>query len=327
MIRRAVSSVLLTAVLASVAPAFGWAQTDQRSTTPADPYRDAPVATFKAGAEAVSLTVAVRDQRGRTIHNLKQEQFEVFDSGANQPIRDFYSGVAPISLAVLLDISGSMAGNLALLRAASTALIGALGPNDLAKFGAFGEEITIGPRFTRDAGELLRSLPTFIPQNAPTPLWEAADKAMADLATAGGEGRPVVLIMSDGKDSPPPMFRRKWFTQLDVAERAEREDVMLYGIGVYSRMMPGGDIRQQIVGRFPDPGLGTVAEDSGGGYDELRPRDDLGAEFARIADELHHQYLLGFAPPARDGKTHKIEVKAARKDVKVRARKAYKAAK
>jgi VWFA-related protein len=222
-----------------------------------------------------------------------------------------------------------MAGNLALLRAAATALIDHFGPNDLAKVGTFGEEITISPRFTRDVGELLRSLPTSIPPNAPTPLWEAADKAMTDLSQPGEResGRPVVLIMSDGKDSPPPMFRRKWYTQMDAAERAEREDVMIYGIGVYSRMMPGGDIRQQIVGRFPDPGLGTVAEDSGGGYYELRPRDDLGAEFARITDELHHQYLLGFAPPSRDGKTHKIEVKVARKDLKVRARKAYKAPK
>ena len=112
-----------------------------------------------------------------------------------------------------------------------------------------------------------------------------------------------------------------------LRDRAERENVMIYGVGVYSRMMPGGDIRQQIVGRFPDPGLGQLAEDSGGGYYELRARDDLSAQFAHITDELHHQYLLGFAPPAHDGKTHKIEVKVTRKDAKVRARKTYRAPK
>ena len=63
---------------------------------------------------------------------------------------------------------------------------------------------------------------------------------------------------------------------------------------------------------LPDPGLGTAALDSGGGYFEIRPRDDLGAAFARVIDELHSQYLLGFSPPARDGKEHKIEVKVRR---------------
>jgi hypothetical protein len=68
-----------------------------------------------------------------------------------------------------------------------------------------------------------------------------------------------------------------------------------------------------------------VAENSGGGYFEMRARDDLGATFARVMDELHHQYLLGFAPPSKDGKTHKIDVRTAPKDLKVRARRTYKA--
>jgi len=53
------------------------------------------------------------------------------------------------------------------------------------------------------------------------------------------------------------------------------------------------------------------------------PRDDLAAAFARVADELHSQYLIGFLPPARDGKAHDIEVRVALKDTKPRARKSY----
>jgi len=70
--------------------------------------------------------------------------------------------------------------------------------------------------------------------------------------------------------------------------------------------------------REPDGALET-----GGGYTEIRPRDDLGAAFARVADELHSQYLLGFAPPRRDGNVHDIDVRVTQRGLTPRARKSY----
>jgi len=78
-----------------------------------------------------------------------------------------------------------------------------------------------------------------------------------------------------------------------------------------------------IADDFPDPGLGKLALETGGGYFEMRPSDDLAATFARVVDELHGQYLLGFAPSDRDGKRHKIEVKLATRGLEPRARKNY----
>jgi hypothetical protein len=86
-----------------------------------------------------------------------------------------------------------------------------------------------------------------------------------------------------------------------------------------------GDVRERLIAGIPDPGLGKVAEETGGGYFELRPREDLGDAFARVAEELHHQYLVSFAPSSRDGKGHKVEVKLTRKDMKPRARQSYRA--
>jgi hypothetical protein len=76
---------------------------------------------------------------------------------------------------------------------------------------------------------------------------------------------------------------------------------------------------------LPDPGLARVAEETGGGYIELRAGENLGVAFAGVADELHSQYLLGFAPPKRDGKVHKIEVKITKSGggLKPRARRSY----
>ena len=105
---------------------------------------------------------------------------------------------------------------------------------------------------------------------------------------------------------------------------------MVYAIGLRSRRrqprMPGmgtGGLRAALLDDLPDPGLARVAEESGGGYTEIRPGEDLAEAFARVADELHGQYLLGFAPPKRDGKTHDVEVRVTAKGLKARAKKSY----
>jgi hypothetical protein len=73
----------------------------------------------------------------------------------------------------------------------------------------------------------------------------------------------------------------------------------------------------------PDPNLRGLADHAGGGYYELRPTDNLSATFARVADELHHQYLLAFTPQALDGKVHKLEVRVKNPELTVRARRTY----
>jgi hypothetical protein len=73
----------------------------------------------------------------------------------------------------------------------------------------------------------------------------------------------------------------------------------------------------------PDPGLARVAEESGGGYTEVRLGDNLGLAFAQVAEELHSQYLIGFEPPKRDGKVHDIEIRVKQAGMKPRARKNY----
>lgn len=288
--------------------------------------QQAPV--FRSGSENVAVYVTVTDKSGRLVPGLGRADFEVRDNGKPQPLTVFDNSPQPIRLIVLIDISGSMTRNLSLLRAASTALVQNLGPEDLAKVGTFGEEIQIGSTFTRSAQELIASLPASVMPNQPTPLWKAIDQAMGEFGTA--EGRRVVLVMSDSKDSGPVgAWRSRWVMQPDVIDRATNEDVMIYGIGVRSSLQGGmgGGPMGALTATLPDPGLGKVAEESGGGYFELRPRMDLAQVFAQVMNELHHQYLLGFTPPARDGKEHEIEVKLAQKDMKVRARKAYRAPK
>jgi Ca-activated chloride channel homolog len=289
--------------------------------------RQQPV--FRGGSDVVRVFVTVTDKAGRLVTTLSQKDFEVRDDGKPQPITQFDNAPQPIRLIVMLDVSGSMEGNLPLLRDASAQLFGRFRPDDVARVGAFGHEVTISPSFTHDPQELAAALPEAIAPDAPTPLWRAIEEAMD--AFGKGEGpRKVILVLSDGKDTGPLSFRQRPSSQGDVIDRARREDVMIYAVGMRSRssrsMQPGigpGGLRDMLLADMPDPGLARVAEETGGGYIEIRLGQDLGAAFAGVADELHTQYLLGYAPPRRDGKAHDISVRATQSGLKPRARKSY----
>ena len=284
---------------------------------------------FRGESDAVRVFVTVLDRDGRLITKLTQDDFEVRDEGKPQPITLFDNTPQPVRLIVMLDVSGSMQGNLPLLRAAAEQLFARLGPDDLARVGAFGYEITISPSFTHDSEELLGALPDAIAADAPTPLWRALDKAMDRFADEG-EGRPVILVLSDGKDSGPTGFGRRVASQSQVIDRARDDNVMVYAIGMRSRgprpSRPGigpAGLRAALLADMPDSGLARVAEETGGGYAEIRFGQDLGVAFARVADELHSQYLIGFAPPERDGKVHDIDVRVSQRGLQPRARKNY----
>ena len=288
---------------------------------------------FRGGSELVRAYVTVTDRNGRLVTTLRQDDFEVRDEGKAQPITLFVNLPRAIKLIVLLDVSGSMQGNLPLLRAGTAELVKYLRPDDLVRVGTFGKEVVISETFTRNARELVAALPSAIDPQAPTPLWRAIDKAIESFGrTAGsaeGDARHVVLVLSDGADSGMTNFRDKFITQGDVIDRGRRQDVMIYAVGMRSRgarSVPGpgiGGLQAALSADLPDPQLARVAEETGGGYTEINFGDNLGLAFAQVAEELHSQYLLAYEPPRRDGKVHEIDIRVKQGGMKPRARKSY----
>jgi Ca-activated chloride channel family protein len=282
---------------------------------------------FRVTGDMVPVFVTATDRSGRIVTTLTRDDFTLRDNGRPQPIALFDNSPQPVRLIVLVDVSSSMAGNLPLLRAAGAELFARLRTDDAAKVGTFGQQIAIMPSFTSDRQALVDGLPERIEPNAPTPLWRSIDQAFDAFGDA--PGRRVILVASDGKDTPVGRFRERYISQPEIVERALRENVMLYALAMQSRFSAadrsafGGSLMQQMTQAFPDPGFGKAADATGGGYVELRPREDLGRVLAGVVDELHSQYLLWFRAPATDGRTHDIEVRVAARDVKVRARSSY----
>jgi hypothetical protein len=117
----------------------------------------------------------------------------------------------------------------------------------------------------------------------------------------------VVLALTDGHDTCVAYPR--CLSAGDVERRATREGFMVYAIG-----MDGTGL---------DASMKRLTEETGGGSFELTAGADMTSTFERVAEELRRQYLIGFTPLTLDGKMHKLEVRAVREGMKVRARKSY----
>jgi Ca-activated chloride channel family protein len=295
----------------------------------ASSVRERPQAPFRSGSKTVAVYGTVTDREGRLVPNLAREDFEVRDNGRPQPITVFSNDVQPITVVLMLDRSGSMRGNFGLVVAAAEAFVRRLQPDDKARIGSFAERVVIEPEtFTNDRDEMIRILRSGLQPPGPTPLWNALDEAISSLREQ--EGRRVVLVFSDGADAPMN-FRFNNRSVMDVMRRAQQENVMVYAVGLQSTILRSpsagrGGLRGGLMSQRPDPALSRIAEDTGGGYFEMNRAENLATTFAGVADELHHQYALGFEPPKLDDRMHKVEVRVAKPGMKVRARREYFAA-
>ena len=136
-------------------------------------------------------------------------------------------------------------------------------------------------------------------------------------------------MFTDGHDAPAYRQERVKFN--DLLRQVAEDDVMVYAIGVPGQVNPRSSssfnparVMQAQTFSPPDPDLKKLAFESGGGFVDLdKEKRDIGGVFARIADELHAQYALGFTPGRLDGKVHDLEVRVKRSGTEVRARKTY----
>jgi len=286
---------------------------------------EASQSQFRSTARTVPVYVTVTGPDGRLVTDLTQDDFEVYDNDELQEITVFSNDIQPVNVVLMLDRSGSVVANFRLVQLAAEEFVVRLLPEDQARIGSFSYRIQVDPReFTSDREELLTILRNELQEAGPTPLWNAVDVAMTALLHQ--EGRRVVLVFTDGADSP----MRPGVSRNDVLERAREEDVMVYGIGLTGQGRGGGGRRGGRRSRGasrsaqePDEGLLELAAESGGGYFAIRSTNNLAETFARVADELHHQYSIGFTPTKLDGKTHDLEVRLTGQDMTPRARQSY----
>jgi VWFA-related protein len=315
--RRFASVATLAAVLLSGVgnPAFA----GQGQGT-ADPANQRPTITFKAGVEVVSITAAVRDGRGRIVRNLKRGDFEVIDSGTVREIREFYTGEAPISLAVLLDISGSMAvaNNMDRARLAVNVAMGLLkGGRDEAALYTFDAALQEIVPFTRDVDRVRRLNLEGRPWGI-TSLYDAVASAAKTVAARANRHR-ALLVITDGVDTGSTL------TAPQVSGIASSIDVPVYLLTVVSPLdHPGGELSVVAAdgASTSTATLADLARWTGGSMRVASMAEHVNTGVADMFEELRYQYLITFEPDPSPG-WHPLEVRTRNKSLTVLARGGY----
>ena len=263
---------------------------------------------FRAASELVTTAVTVRDNDGRLVTNLEQADFTVEEDGIAQPITQFTKERVPVSLSLTLDISDSMRGRrMADARAALGHFLDKLlAVEDEASLLGFNHETRMFGDWTMERAGMRAKLEAIRPSGG-TAMLDAIDAALP-LFESRRHTRAALLLVSDGRDTASDM------TATDLKQKLVRSDVFLYAIGIDSI-----DARNST--RI-NPFMLQELTSQGGGYTEIiKDASELGAATERIAEELNHQYMIGYTPAKRgDGGYHSVRVRVTNKAYIVRAR-------
>lgn len=281
------------------------------------PKDDPPDDVLKFDTDLVSLDVTASDLEGRTIRNLRQQDFKVYLDGVEQPLAFFdieHRGGQPRPLAVVfaVDISGSMTGEeMERLRRALNAFSEKLANHSaLYAVMAFGMNVKVLQKFTSETHKLDRAFDRLArePNGLSTHTYDAVDDAIRLLVRHAPRTRErrlmkrAVLVITDGFPVGDTVSART------VIERANQADASIYVVTLpsYSRMLPATSQTP-----LPTPlDVSGLVEMTGGRsvYAEDNNYEPL---FRALAEEVTSPYVLAFYPPEQkrdDGQFHNIRV-------------------
>ena len=261
----------------------------------------------------VVLYPTVTDRSGSVARGLRQEDFQVFVDGKLQPISVFSDQDIPVSVGLIIDNSGSIAGKRQLIAAGGMAFAAERNQDDELFVVHFSDTVRMGlpasQPFTSNHSELQAALERMTAAGK-TALYDAIDRGLRQLESAKFE-KKALLVIGDGGDNASAASLD------DVVERAERAGVILYTVGVFD---PNADDKNPGV-------LRRLAKATGGESYFPESADEVASICERIAADIRSQYTLGIRPPTTEGEEyHKINVKARRPDgskLNVRTREGY----
>ena len=266
------------------------------------PQQDGPV-TFSSGVELVEVYATVTDAKGELVTGLRREDFEVYEDNQIQQVSTFAAGEFPLTVALGVDRSWSMAGEpLRLAKQASQSFLRALKPEDRSMVVAISSAADVIAPVTMDRFNQTREVAALEPWST-TALHDAIIATLDRLEAE--PGRQALVVFSDGQD------RYSTMTAAQVVERARRSNALIYPIAF---------------GRTRPPLLAEVAVLTGGRSFLLRDARELEKTLADIAKELRYQYLLGYAPAssgAGSPQWRSIRVVLKKPGFRVRARDGY----
>jgi len=273
----------------------------------------APV--FRSGVDLVHMGVTVTGPKTSLISDLKAEDFEVIEDGRKQTIRYFATGAPTdalqpeLHLGLLLDVSRSMADDIAFTRTAAIRFLNTLLDAVDITLVDFDSQVRVARYGQSDFARLVerirqQKLADF------TAMYDAIGVYLD--GAAGQEGRKIVLLYTDGADT------RSSLRFPELMDLLKASDVTVYAIGVFSRQADRLSGEQRGV-------LTRITEATGGQAYFPQSVKELDKVYAQVVAEIRAQYTIGYesSNSKADGTWRKVEIKVNRKDSKVRTRQGY----
>jgi Ca-activated chloride channel homolog len=286
--------VFMAAALALVAAAGGAAQEQERA------------GEFSSRVQLVEVYATVTDAKGELVTGLEQDDFNVFEDNERQDVSTFAAGEFPLTVALGVDRSWSMAGDrLRLAKRAAQSFLRELRPNDRSMVVAISSQADVIAPLSTDRFNQTRAIEALDPWST-TALHDAIIATLDRLEPE--PGRQALIVFSDGTD------RYSTATAADVIARARRSNALVYPIAF---------------GKERPPLLAELASVTGGRSFLLRDVKELEKTLATIARELRYQYLLGYTPlkpiepGVREWRSIRVALKDSRPATRVRARDGY----
>jgi Ca-activated chloride channel homolog len=261
-------------------------------------------AQFSSGVNLIEVYAAVTDRAGNPVTGLKRSDFTVVEDGQPQVVSAFAEGDFPLSVAVAIDRSFSMgARQLPTAVSAARTFLGELRAQDQSMLVGIGSEIEVLAPLSTDRPSQMSALSALKPWGT-TGLHDAIIQSID--AVQGAKGRRALVLLSDGTD------RYSTATAGEALDRARHADVMIYPVAI---------------GAVRPPLFAELASLTGGRSFQPKTPADLNVIMRTIANELRHQYLLGYTPSRPivrgDDQWRSITVRVNQADVTVRARDGY----
>ena len=258
---------------------------------------------MRVDVNLVLVPVTVVDSLNRPVNDLPQQNFSLLEGGVPQKIQYFSREDAPISVALILDFSGSMQNKVEYVLQAVDEFFQNANPAD----DYYVITVSDRPTLVADSEQSLNTIQAHLATIAPhgmTALYDSIYLGVNKLRTARYKRRALVIV-SDGGDN------HSRYTLKEIKSVLAESDVLTYSIGIFDDMpIP---LLKTIEERMGHKWLDDVTRVSGGRNIPADDRRQIPQISALISRELRSEYILGYLPtdPNNDGKWRKISVKLA----------------
>jgi Ca-activated chloride channel homolog len=302
----------------------------------------------------VTVPVSVLDRDGRYISDIRREQFNVFENGAEQKIAYFEATEKPFTVALLLDTSGSTFFHLWEIKEAAINFAKQLRPQDRVFIVTFDRLVMLLTEATNDLNVVTEVVQRNAITGFSTRLYDAIDLVIKARLNKI-DGRKAIVLFTDGVDTASyqatyqsslreveeldALIYPIQYDTTDFVDAQTRTNTTIETTTIRSKNFPTRSSSRVTYGNPKASGPGTsigdykladqylhqLATKTGGRLYEANDRTQLSAAFSKIAAELSHQYSLGYYPQTtpQSGERREIRVRVDQPNVAVRARDSY----